>query len=983
MPLVFDDPPVLTDRLTLSGEDEVKPALGTTIRSAFEVENSLVSAAASGFGPSFEPVRDYNPFADDELSEYEAFADRFVDSVSPTETQHIKIGIDREIENRKVIEAAGIPGFVSMVAAGITDPIFIPLLLAPGGIGLRGTTFLEGATRFGAAELVTESIAEGVKQSTQEVRTGLESAINITGVTLLSGVLGGSVSALTNRQFRALGAEIDDYLKAPLDGEVRSVGAAASDTTTLADQTLVSTGTGLEKIRFSPLLRTANSPSVKSRQTMSQLAESPLFVAAHAEGKAVSGPTGAVETLIKQHDAKLGFSFEAMDQLYVAYRGGGSRRGRIVKDLFGARSRAGQLSYREFREEVGKAMRRGDVHEIPEVAQAAKSFRTRLFDPHKRAAQELGLLPDDVKVTTAPSYLSRVWRTELIKARRPQLREILSSWIKREGGEVDEAADVADQIIDNILGAPAGRVPLALMPGKPVAKAGPLKERVLLIPDDQIEDFLESDVQMIASYYNRSLAPEIELTRRFGEKDLKGALQTIDDDYAQLRNQAETTIKDSRKLEKKLTKLNSRQTDDRRDIQAVRDRMLGTYAMPDDPDSFFYRASNVAKQSNYFSLLGGMTLSAVPDLYRPVMVTGLRPVLGGLHKLITSPARFKMSAREVKVAGTAWDSVLNTRALSLAELTDIYSRQTLLERGLRSLTGAFGVLSLMVPWNATLKQATGVVVAHEVMRQAQNTLSGTITNIAGRKLALSGIDTDMAKRIAGQVEKHGDASDGVTLAQTQLWDDIDAALAFRSAVVKDVDRAIVTPGKAETPLWMSRPAGGLALQFKSFALSSAQKITISGLQQRDMATLNGLYLSLALGGMVYAMKQSVAGREISDDPNVWVMEAVDRSGITGYLFEVNNIIEKGTRGAAGASRLVGGPQMSRYASRSFAAALAGPTLGAVVDVGTSIGAVSTGDVSKADIRAMRRMLPFQNLFYIRRLLDSVESEAAEGLRADQ
>ena len=74
-----------------------------------------------------------------------------------------------------------------------------------------------------------------------------------------------------------------------------------------------------------------------------------------------------------------------------------------------------------------------------------------------------------------------------------------------------------------------------VMPKKPVAKAGPLKERVLLIPDNRIEDFLDNDIERVAQFYKRSLAPEVELVRTFGDKDMRGAIQAIDDDYAQLQ----------------------------------------------------------------------------------------------------------------------------------------------------------------------------------------------------------------------------------------------------------------------------------------------------------------------------------------------------------------------------------------------------------------------------------------------------------------
>lgn len=55
--------------------------------------------------------------------------------------------------------------------------------------------------------------------------------------------------------------------------------------------------------------------------------------------------------------------------------------------------------------------------------------------------------------------------------------------------------------------------------------------------------------------------------------------------------------------------------------------------------------------------------------------------------------------------------------------------------------------------------------------------------------------------------------------------------------------------------------------------------------------------------------------------------------------------------------------MSRYAARNTVDALVGPTFGLMKDAATGINAVATGEVSPADARAMRRLVPYQNLFY--------------------
>jgi len=173
----------------------------------------------------------------------------------------------------------------------------------------------------------------------------------------------------------------------------------------------------------------------------------------------------------------------------------------------------------------------------------------------------------------------------------------------------------------------------------------------------------------------------------------------------------------------------------------------------------------------------------------------------------------------------------------------------------------------------------------------------------------------------------------------------------------------------------------VAIQFRSFAFSASQRVLLSGLQQRDMAALNGLAVMLGLGGLVYYLKTSLAGIETSDDPGVWVSEAIDRSGMTGWIYDLNGIVEKGTRGTVGVSALTGGPTLSRYALRNAVGAVFGPTFGLGEDFFRVTGAAATGDVKRSDIRSLRRLLPFQNVFYIRALLDAAQEATAQEVEA--
>lgn len=764
----------------------------------------------------------------------------------------------------------------------------------------------------------------------------------------------------------------------PDAGQGGSVGAAASSRNNAEEK--LKSALGMEKaVRFQdPMLRAATSQSIATRRVVQELAETPLTYEKNALGTAT--PLAA-ETEIKMSQAGLYNAVRETDDLFVKYRRGRARRaGDLARigagDLVGRSD--GMLDRVRFNEEIGRAMRRGDRHDIPEVQQAAKVWRDTVFDPLKQDAIDLGLLPDGIGVETASGYLNRVYNSEKIAARRGEFTSIVARWLKtqqsKEGWEDAEIFDLADEIVDRVLGTPDGRLPYDAYLSRernpvPQSRAkrevrGPLKGRVFMIPDEMIEDFLESDINVVGRIYTRTISADVALTRRFESAEMEAPLGEIRRDYANKIAAAKTDAE--------RTRLSKARDADIRDIAAIRDRLRGTFALPRDPNSVLVRAGRVVRSLNYLRLLGGMTLSAIPDIARPVMVHGLGRVMGdGLGPMVKNFKAFRIAGEEVKQAGTALDMVLDSRSMAIADVTDDFGRHSKFERGVRYAADQFGVVSLMAPWNAAVKQFAGIVTMSRALDGVDKWAKGIADTPTIENLARAGIDEDMARRIAAEFAEHGDNVDGVKLANTANWNDRDAVQAFRAMIVKDVDRTIVTPGQ-DKPLWMSTELGALIGQFKSFSIASTQRVFLAGLQQRDAAFLSGMSMMVGLGMLSYYLKAKTAGYEPTDNPGTWLAEGVDRSGALGWFFEVNNITEKLTRGRVGVSALTGGPIMSRYASRNVIGALIGPTSGAISDAAQAIGAFSAGDWKESDTSAMRRLLPYQNLFYMRRLLDEAE-----------
>ncbi|MDJ0894853.1 MAG: hypothetical protein QNJ92_06895 [Alphaproteobacteria bacterium] len=638
------------------------------------------------------------------------------------------------------------------------------------------------------------------------------------------------------------------------------------------------------------------------------------------------------------------------------------------------------LDRRVFRPETAAGS--GQVREARLGARRAVRRILEADERLSRVEDDLDAVEDALRVQRARGAEVRAEASEL----RSRLREArksrddnkkkLAQAEYRSGFEDQELANTADQITDRILGTPDGRLPYDATADidrapyggrKRGALRGPLRGRVFNIPDNLIEEFLESDIEMMGRIYTRTLAPDLELIREFGDADMTTEIAAITAEYARM---ARANAGD----EKTLTRLQKRKDADIRDVSAMRDRIRGTYQLGRiNPDGVISRAGRIARNLNYLRLLGGMTVSAFPDMFRAVMIHGIGRTMGdGVVPLITNLRNARLAMKEVRRAGTALDMIMDSRTMAIAEVLDDYGRYSRFERGLRGLTNNFGFVSLMAPWNSFWKGFSGMITTARLLDGAAAWRNGQIGPRDLEAMAASGIDREMAERIANQFDAHGETHEGLKLANTAFWDDREAARALQAAIVRDVDRIIVTPGQ-DKPLWMSTELGSVIGQFKSFAMASVQRTMLAGLQDRNAGTYAGAMMMFGGGMAVYAFKSWDAGRELSDDPRQWMVEGLDRSGLFGWFFEANNVVERATRGTVGVTGLLGGPQLSRFAARNTAGALLGPTFGLAGDLFSVTGAAATGEVSRSDVRAARRMVPYQNLLGFRQIFDEVES----------
>lgn len=983
--------------------DPTKPpevTLGGVLGAAARDENMMVSAfsyATERAGNVHDP--DHNPLDMVGGTKYEnQYLDRFVGSRNAFETKSIMSRIDQEESDDRLLDAAGWGGIVARIGMGVLDPtLFIPFGAYYKG-ARAGGAISRSALGIGAGAGAQAAISESVLYGTQETRSLGEVGANVAGATILGGLLGGAIGAMTAKEIADATNALND-IRTGINREMEAgvpraqpAGAAVA----VREGLTLEPAFGAEKAlsKLSPITRLQTSEFETARATVRDLADAGLSYRENWEGVPTSAG-GTVETRVKMWNGPLYDSIATMDDAYGRYWFG--REDITSLERRSAPMRAGwanmrgtsggKLTFQEFREEIGKAMARGDQHPIPQVAEAAKEFRAKVFDPAKQEAIKLGLLEDADDVVGAMSYITRLYNREMIVARRDRWNSILEAHfaqqrdarvatLTREGKELDsfaqmganEIKELVNSVTNKILGESAMRLAGVRIGGK---EAAPLMKRVLTVPDEMMEEFLIRDIEKVARAYTRSLAPDIELTKKFGDVGMKEQLAKLQDEFNAKVNAA-PSAKERARLDHEYKAAAER-------IGATRDRIRNIYGAPSNPDGLLHRAGKLALNLNYLARLGGMTISSFPDLARPIMRYGLNAFRDGWIPLITNFSAVKLSANEVKLAGTALDMVRDQRLLDIADLLDDYGRTSKFERGVQLVADKFGMLTLMSPWNGALKQLTGTITMAEVMRATKAVANGKATAKQIQKLAADGVDETMAKRIWAEAETSGTDVRGVFLPNTEDWTDLKAVEAFRAIVVREVETLIVTPG-LEKPLWMSKDLGRIIGQFKSFATASTQRTLLAGLQQKDAAALTGVLTALALGAFTAKIKATARGEDTREwGPGRWAAEAFDNSGLGGAITEAGNIADKWTGGKVGLARL-GGEEVSRYQSRNAVGAMLGPTFDFAGDLAQVTRAVSTGEVTRSDLHALRQVLPMQNLFYIRRLFD--KAEEAIGDRMD-
>ena len=444
---------------------------------------------------------------------------------------------------------------------------------------------------------------------------------------------------------------------------------------------------------------------------------------------------------------------------------------------------------------------------------------------------------------------------------------------------------------------------------------------------------------------------------------------SADDDYARMIERAKT---DAEK-----TKLFKNMEGDIKRLTAVQGRLYGIYGQPKDPGSYFIRGGRLLRAENGARLLGAATLSHFPDIANVMMRFGLPQTFAAIGKVLTSGEALSLTRSQAKRMGAGLDMAMNATASMLGDYADHsqYAEQRIAQGFMRKFAIATGETPLIT----AVQQLTSTLAQDAIIRTARKVAAGKAVdrNVLAR-MAGAGLDRDTLASIAAQHEEFGAKVNGLHFGMSDQWTNQAAARAFESAVLRDAHSVTLRPGVGDTPLFMSTETGKLLRQFTSFGFAAQRAVLnplMQGLAHGDPRAATSLLALLSMGTLSYVSKQTAAGQPIEpwDSPR-FALEVLDKSNLMGWSSDI----------IFPALWMLGFKNLSRWSDRDPVETLGGPSVGTLMSTyqrqlpakfmaSAGVGAEDgQKGISRADLHFMRRLVPGQNLWYLRNHINALE-----------
>jgi len=939
--------------------------LKETIPAAFRQENVINAGIDIYNAPSFKVEKGYNPYLDPANEPFIDHPD--MDGIrSEEEATYWRSIIEKERKDKATIQASGVPGILASVAAGVLSPeMLIPIY----GLGSKAHV-LSKAVAIGAQVAVPELARQTVLHQAQIDRSISTSTEAVVGALVLGGVFGGVAKrAKTGTPASPAGtpaspagtsaaAGINEMSPVAID----AVGKYIKGGQEPAGSELV--GGWFKSVlnfpaKVNPGYRLAKSKSEASRRAGEELAENAFITKANVEGRATEA---SIETLIDaakvgpNNDlfelAKLAKSTENANKFYEEV----SYWARFPTDEIPHTVSDTVLKGREiFRRSIDDSLAELENVKVGTgSATMARKTGDALRDPlYVPTYWNVPKIVNNIRVFSSDygNYLNTVVADGA--KRREMINELVTKIMQKDTpsgiffGDADTLVtsnalkhpDVAKYLINDAATllrrhhnkSIAGRVMAQQFPADHIAKIKEAMATEYGLLTKAASD--EYKAKVLELFPGASVLPD-------GYEDLlQGAQKAKEVTYRY-------------KMGRKHSSLAKAELSDLKDIDALKGRLLGTYGLTDDVGGYWHSISATARNMNVATKMGSAVISALADPAIIVLKSGLGNTTKAMFGLLDPQIR-KLSVEQARNIGLATDSVLaHGRAALMGSIDDIDSGVGFAERISGNMASGVIHYSGMNHWNdilSTISAKAASLDYMDVLVKADPSKSEVAM------LASVGIDKI----------KYGVLKRQIAISKDVLeWPDAELASLFNQAVRRTVNSTIVRPGAGDSPLWTSSAGGKFLFQFRSFMTAQTARVTVPSIQRMDRRVAMGTLLAMVLAYASLQTKNKMNGRKLmKHDDDEFYLEVFAGTGLAAVWVE--------------------GYQMSTaftgwgnaYFDRNKMTSLAGPTLSTLSDAASTGRAImdADGDVTdmtEAQQKRAKRLVPYASLWYARTLMDS-------------
>ena len=505
----------------------------------------------------------------------------------------------------------------------------------------------------------------------------------------------------------------------------------------------------------------------------------------------------------------------------------------------------------------------------------------------------------------------------------------------------------------------------------------------------RMSDMFDNNAETLAENYSRTMSGEIALRQVGidGIRDINKTIQHIRETTHQYKKKDKSEA-DIKNIEYLATHILGRPVGD-----------YGDYLFS-ARNSTFGKAQRLISDFNVIRVLGRVGEAQLVEIGNLLSTKNFKAFIQSMptfRDFMTNASRMKRSDplfEELEIAtGIGADGIQGSYLNNIDEFGGGLAERSGIAAGLELGKRAVFAGSGMRYINNFLQKMSMRTI---VQRFANAAHKGDLDKAFSLKdLSAMGLSKDDAQAILGQIKKHSKNRKGAITGNRLYelkWDkwDIDTKAKFENAIYRESRRLVQQNDVGTTNRIQGTPLGKMFFQFRSFLLSAWTKQTLHALHKRDMDAFSKMAIQTFVGSLVF-VGQTIAGSADKEDSQEYInkrLKGADgdepwrvisagfaKSGFSGF-------IPMAVDGALSFTH-EDGIFNARSSGLSSTGLLSNPSLDLLdKTISATSGAVSAAltddyDYSKVDARALKALIPFQNMRGVDMALNMVFEDLPE------